>query len=287
MWQQPAPHHSRNQSWADNPIVNVVFDTNLLFKPNVLRELAQEPGFTLWASMANVIETVSDIEDELSFRRARRQLQLMLEVSPHHFLPDADTQYLMASRREYDEANVLKWKRLAEVVAEATDYEQLCTTGVDLVRLRGMRAEHGNAFITVTEQMIRSIRPNARIDEKVFDIRLSPDELASVRDLLFGPDGLPAVARAWLRRARENPRSLKTEDFAMTCNFVGGYYFVFRGWLLHLLTNNVRPQPNDAFDLELAVPLGLKDWMLVSGDGALQRWIEKGEMPQRLWRHVV
>jgi len=75
-------------------MLNLVLDTNTFFNPTNLRRLASNPQYILWGSVVNVIETISDIIDDKSFRRVKGQLTLLREVASKNLLPNPNHIFL-------------------------------------------------------------------------------------------------------------------------------------------------------------------------------------------------
>ena len=257
-------------------MLNVLYDTNALYHPKILRAIAARADVILWGSKVHVIETISDITDEQTFREARSQMRLMLDVSPTHFLPDADTLVSMALGLAGDSEDVRQWRQVAEILAGTEDYDHL-SLNVDAARRQ--RDEHGHRYLEpVLKQMIPSIRADANTTPERFNIRLSGDELKRFRNYLFSEKGRRAVTRGWIEQ-RLSRLVLPDRLQKRASDVLEIYYLTYRGFWLNVFERNLKPTANDALDMDLTVALWPADWMFLSGDRKLLEAMRSGGVP--------
>jgi hypothetical protein len=239
----------------------------------------------MWGTVTNVLESVSDIVDDRTFREARSQLRLMLEVSPAHFLPSADEQFRMALGLISEPEDAPWWIQIAEKVASSKSLSDLA---LNLDSARQLRENHERAFLqSLFERMIPSIKPLANLSSNRFNIRLSGRELQKLAAFLFSPTGRRAVTDAWLARHELDRLVLPARIVEEAHHMLSGYYLAYRGYVLNIFERNLKPRPNDALDLDLAFSLDLPECTLVTGDRRLLEAMERGGMPPARYASII
>lgn len=209
-------------------MVNIAFDTSVLFHPTKLRQLALRPDVHIWASTTNVFETVSDVVDEISFRKARAQFALMLEVSGERFLPDTDTQFKMYLGYPGIIDDPMEWRQIAVIIARATKLSDLAH--IDFERAREMRAEHTNGWVDdVINDMLLSINPELRTTPD-WNARAPADVIKNLRDFLHSPSGRKAQLDAWFRRERWNPALVSPDLYLAALPILMPYFQAHEGF---------------------------------------------------------
>lgn len=258
--------------------LNILYDTNALFFPGILRQLALRPDLILWGAVTHVFETISDIKDEASFLKARAQMRLLLEVSPTHFMPDADTVLRMGLWVVENSEPTLEWLRGAKMVAAA---ESLADLDLNMERAREMRRLQSEMFLVpMLEQMVRSINPAARFDNGVFNVRLDSTQLGDLKEFLYSEVGRRGVIESWFRREGWNQLNLPQWMWERAGELLDSFYLTYRGYVINMFANNWRPRGNDALDLDLTVSIGMSEWVLLTGDGRLLQACRTGGLPR-------
>ena len=238
----------------------------------------------MWGAMVHVVETVADIVDEQSFREARSHLRLLLEVSPTHFLPDADTLFRMALGVTEDSDEVRRGRQLAEMIADA---ESLADLDLDFEAARRQREEHGRAFLVpMREVMIPSIQPRADTSDHSYNIRLPAAELQRFRDFLFSDAGRREVTRGWMARQGWDRMALPSRLWDRAHEVLEAYYQTYRGYAVNLFERSLKPRANDALDLDLTLALWEPCWLFVSGDKRLRHAMMVGGVPANKFADV-
>lgn len=257
-------------------MVDIAFDTSVLFYPTKLRRLALRPDVRIWASTTNVIETVSDVVDEISFRKARSQFALMLEVSGKRFLPDTDTQFKMYLGYPGVIDDPMEWRQIAVMIARAANLSDLAH--IDFERAREMRARHTSGWVNdVINDMLLSINPDLKTTPD-WNSRASAEVIEKLRNFLHSPSGRKTQLDTWFRRERWNPVLVSPDLYRAALPILMAYFQAHEGFLVDILLNGRKPEANDALDLDQVLPLWQEGWMLVSADRRLIRNLELGGM---------
>jgi len=260
-------------------MLNVCFDTGVLFHPRKLRQLALRPDVRLYGSTVNVFETVSDVNDERSFKKARSQMSLLLEVSGTRFLPDTDTLFKMYLGYPGIIADPYQWRKVAVWLAKANDLAEV--DFIDFERARSLRRRHTDGWVSdVVNQMLRTMNPQIQTFPD-WHSRATPMQVANVLSYLRSPAGMKQQIETWFRRERWWPMVVLPTMYEATERILEAYFLAHQGYLRLILEFNHKPEENDALDLDQVLPLWRRDWVFVSSDRRLLKCLELGGIDPR------
>jgi hypothetical protein len=266
-------------------VLNIVFDTGVLYYPAKLRQLALRPDVAIWGSTINVFETVSDALDERTFKQVRAQMKLMLDVSGTRFLPDTDTQFKLALGHPdvIDEPG--EWRRVAVILSRAKNFTE-ASKEINFARAREMREQHTDGWVDeLVAQSLRSVNPNLKTAPD-WNVRTSANALSDFTAWLDSPTGGKAQLDAWFHRQRWNTKTIAPVVYDAAQAILSAYFQAHRGYLLDIFQFGRKPVPNDALDLDQILPLWREDWMFISADRRLLKCLQLGGMHPRRYRAI-
>ena len=268
-------------------MLNIVLDTNTLFNPTSLRKLAANPQHVLWGSVLNVIETISDIVDDCSFRKAKAQLRLLREVIGKNLLPDPDQLFRSdAGYHNQNSGGVDMWHLMIDIVLASDSYDE-CVNGkanptlgvihklnVDVART--WRKTCGEHFVNDTTTMIKSLNRAADCTEQSWNVKMDSASLRALRSFFRYPEAEEMLVHAILVRNGIPSATISRDAFERALSTLAHFTRTYQGYLVKIFEDGIKPRPNDYNDIHLAMPIWRPGWVLVTQETKLREWMQIG-----------
>ena len=266
-------------------VINIVFDTGVLWHPTKLRQLSMRPDVAIWPSTINVFETLSDVIDERTFKRVKGQMSLLLEVGGNRFLPNTDTQFRLDLGYPGVMDDPYEWRHIAVLLARCRNLKE-ADERIDFGRAVEMRRAHADKWVLdLVEQTIKSINPGLTTAPD-WNVRVTADEVAKFRAWLESPAGEREQLKAWFRRQRWYPTAVPENVYKQSRPILQMYMRAYAGYVLHIVEYGRKPEPNDALDLDQVFPLWRDNWIFVSADLRLLKCLELGRIERHRFRAI-
>ncbi len=267
-------------------MLNLILDTNTLFNPTDLRQLATNPQYVLWGSILNIVETISDIVDDASFSKARSQLRILREVAGKNLLPDPDRLFRRDIGYYIKNAELDIWQLMIDIVISANTLEE-CVKGkanetlgifqkLNVQEAQEWRQACGSAFLNDTTRMIQSLNRSAVCTENTWQVKMEERELSALRHFFRFSEADEMMVRAVLERNGITSTMATRDVFERALSILTHFTKAYQGYLLKIFQDNTKPRENDYNDLHLTMAIWRPGWILVTQESKLREWMRLG-----------
>lgn len=267
-------------------MLNIVLDTNTLFKPQDLQRIAARPQHRLWGSVLNIIETISDIVDQKSFKFARQQLRLLREVAGRNLLPDPDRLFRADLGLHVDLTDLEVWQCMIDFVLCADSYEE-CVRGksnqapgaiqnLHVDKAREWRDKYGKLFVSDAINTIQVLNKDADCSEENWCVGMDNETLEALKHYFRSYEAEKSLVESVLARNGLQSSSVTSDMFARAVGVLAHYSRTYQGYLLKIFQDGTKPRQNDYNDLHLTLALWRPGWILLTDERRLRTWMQLG-----------
>lgn len=256
---------------------NIVVDTNVLYNGSHLRAAKDAGGIRFWGSVANVIELVSDIEDDETFRKTQSRLRVLNEICEPELLPNLDNLILKEIGLSPDTADAGGWR--SEVVAAVLGAETRSDVSLNLGLARKRRDEHSTAFRASSNEVISNALPRANTSDEHWNVKAKPDEWSRIEKEILSLEHTIQLLLIFRIGPLLQPCDCEKVNREQLMRVARTYWFAWQGWLIKTIRDGRKPQANDAIDLHFVLPLWREDWFLLTEDRGLLEILALGGCP--------
>jgi len=273
-------------------MINIIIDTNLLWKREILNSLSSRDDVLIWGTEVNYVETISQLDKggDRNFRSAQSRLRTLLEITSGRILLNPIRDLCIKYGISEDRLLTRHLRNVAKTIILARNLDSCFTMKYitqevcykfDREQFNIIKEQNKQSKSSHIERLVMAIKKlhpeavsNGIIDLSRVNIKSKRHIISTINSKKFRRD----FFKHYLSNSI-NVDHIPIAIFREAKQLLGYYYKAYKGLLLLLYDKGANLDRSDLTDIELAVYISRPEWTLITEDKRLLSILTLGKIP--------